>query len=69
MSVFFQTTRCPMLTVVGLGANDCAPLMPVMLIVTSGPGLTGVGDEGVPLPPHAVAMRLNRFGLVGEQLA
>ena len=54
VSMFFQITRCPTLTVVGLGANEFAPLMPAMLIVTSGPGVDDDGDEGLELP-HAAA--------------
>jgi hypothetical protein len=58
VSVFFQTTRCPTFTVVGLGAKDCAPLMPVMLMVMSGPGVGVLGAEGVELLPHAAAVVL-----------
>lgn len=48
VSTFFQITRCPTLTVVGLGANELLPLMPTMLIVASANGV-GVGIDGVEL--------------------
>jgi hypothetical protein len=54
VSVFFHITRWPTFSVVGLGANDWLPLMPVMLIVTSGPGLDGEGEDGLELLPQAL---------------
>jgi hypothetical protein len=64
VSVFFQMTRCPTLTVVGLGANELLPLMPMILIVASASGV-GVGDEGVELPQPAAtaakAMRIAKY--------
>lgn len=49
VSMFFQMTRCPTVTVVGLGANELLPLIPTMLIVASARGV-GVGVDGVELP-------------------
>lgn len=61
VSVFFQITRCPTLTVVGLGANELLPLMPMILIVASASG-DGVGDEGVELPqPAVIAAKATRI--------
>lgn len=51
VSTFFQMTRCPTVTVVGLGTNELLPLMPVMLTVTSAAGVgVGVGVDGLESP-------------------
>jgi hypothetical protein len=55
VSMFFQITRCPTVTVVGLGANELLPLMPTMLIVASARGV-GVGVEGLELPQPAASV-------------
>ena len=61
VSTFFQITRCPTLTVVGLGANELLPLMPTMLIVASANG-AGVGVDGLELPqPAARAAKATRI--------
>lgn len=54
VSTFFQITRCPTLTVVGLGAKELLPLMPTMLTVASVSG-GGVGADGLELPQPAAS--------------
>jgi hypothetical protein len=77
VSTLFQMTRCPRLTVVGLGTNELLPLMPAMLMVASAGGVVGVGVAGLELPqaeaitPRTarVAMEVGRIFIMRSQKA